>query len=381
MQGLLHEPPASPARQQSRLEFRRLLEVMPAAAYTCDAQGLITYFNQRAVEIWGQQPKLNDPLDRYCGSFKLFTVGGSPISHDRCWMALALQENQGYNDQEIVIERPDGSRRTVLAHANPLYDESDRVVGAVNILVDITERKRGEDALKESDLRKVEFLAMLAHELRNPLAPLRYGLEIIRLANQNAAVNKARTMMERQLENMVRLIDDLLDLSRFTSGKIELRKERIDLAQAVQDAVEISRPLIEVSGHQLTVTLPPCPVLVNGDRTRLAQVFANLLNNSAKFTQPGGHLWLTVEQQGSEVVVKVSDDGVGIPADMLPNLFEMFTQGGQGIGLCLVRGLVEMHDGRVTAHSDGLDKGSEFVVHLPLLLLPSQGQHQGNAWD
>jgi signal transduction histidine kinase/CheY-like chemotaxis protein len=301
-------------------------------------------------------------------------------------MALALQGNEGYNEQEIVVERPDGSRRTALAHANPFFDESGRLVGAVNILVDITERKRAEDAVREADRRKSEFLATLAHELRNPLAPLRNGLQVVRLANHDrAAAEQAHTMMERQLGHMVRLIDDLLDLSRISNGKIELRRERLDLAAAVRDAVETSRPLIEASGHELMVTLPPRPVYVDGDRTRLAQVFANLLNNSARYTDRGGHIRLTVEQQGSDAVVKVRDDGVGIPAAVLPRVFEMFTQGerplersqgGLGIGLSLVKGLVERHGGSVEAHSDGPGKGSEFVVRLSAVLPPGRGRRQ-----
>ncbi|HWG42501.1 MAG TPA: ATP-binding protein [Gemmataceae bacterium] len=301
-------------------------------------------------------------------------------------MALALQENNGYNEQEIVVERPDGSRRTALAHANPLHDESGKIVGAVNILVDITDRKRTEEEVREASRRKSEFLAMLAHELRNPLAPIRNGLQILRLAgNNSAAAAEARSMMERQFGQMVRLIDDLLDLSRITKGKIELRKQELDLAGAVQDAVETSRPLIEASGHQLTVTLPPGPVYVDGDRTRLAQVFANLLNNSAKYTPPGGRISLTVERHGSDVVVTVKDSGVGISAEMLPKIFDMFTQvdrsleraqGGLGIGLSLVRGLVEMHGGRVEAHSEGHGKGSEFLVRLPVLLSPHRNHQQ-----
>src|SRR5947209_7896096 len=152
-------------------------------------------------------------------------------------MALALQDNQGYNEQEIVVERPDGSRRTALAHANPFYDESGRLVGAVNILVDISDRKRAEDALRESDRRKSEFLAMLSHELRNPLAPLRNGLHILRLTCHDGAAAQPLAMMERQLSQVVHLIDDLLDLSRIAQGKIELRRGRLDLAVAVQDAV------------------------------------------------------------------------------------------------------------------------------------------------
>jgi len=301
-------------------------------------------------------------------------------------MALALQNNDGYNEEEIVVERPDGSRRTALAHANPFHDARGKIVGAVNILVDITDRKRAEEEVREASRRKSEFLAMLAHELRNPLAPIRNGLQILRLAGNNSvAAAEARSMMERQFGQMVRLIDDLLDLSRITKGKIELRKQEFDLAAAVQDAVETSRPLIEASGHQLTVTLPPRPVYVDGDRTRLAQVFANLLNNSAKYTPQGGRISLLVERHGSDVVVTVKDNGVGIAADMLPKVFEMFTQvdhslersqGGLGIGLSLVRGLVEMHGGRVEVHSEGDGKGSEFIVRLSVLLSPGRVRQQ-----
>jgi PAS domain S-box-containing protein len=295
-------------------QFRRLLQVIPLAAYTCDAEGLITFFNERAAAAWGREPSLNDLADHFCGSFKMFSSDGSPMPHDECWMALALRKNQGFNEQEVVVERPDGSRCVVLAHANPIYDEADRLIGAVNILVDITDRKRAEEAEREASRRKSEFLAILAHELRNLLAPIRNGLQIMRLAEDDrAAAAKARAMMERQLGQMARLIDDLLDLSRIANGKIELRKQRIDLASAVQDAVETSGPLIEASGHEFTVSVPPKPVYVEADRTRLAQVFANLLNNSAKFTPPGGHVWLAVEQEGSDVVVKVRDNGVGIP--------------------------------------------------------------------
>jgi signal transduction histidine kinase len=297
-------------------------------------------------------------------------------------MARALQEQHSFNEQEIVVERPDGSRRAVLAHANPFYDESGRVIGAVNILVDITDRKMNEDALRESDRRKTEFLAMLSHELRNPLAPLRNGLQVLRLICHDEEAAEPLSMMDRQLSQMVRLLDDLLDLSRIAKGKIELRRARIELAAAVQDAVESSRPFIEERGHEFKVKLPPKPVFVDGDRTRLAQVFANLLNNSARYTEAGGHIWLTVVQQGSDAVVSVKDDGAGIPRDKLETIFEMFTQvdrsmerahGGLGIGLNLVRGLVNMHGGSVEAHSDGPGKGTEVVVRLPALLSPGRG--------
>jgi signal transduction histidine kinase len=234
------------------------------------------------------------------------------------------------------------------------------------------------ETLREADRRKDEFLATLAHELRNPLAPIRNGLQILRLGRGNhQAEEQARAMIERQVQQMVRLIDDLLDLSRISRGKIELRRERIDLAAAVQSAVETSRPLIEQSGHALTLSLPSEPVFVDADLTRLAQVFANLLNNAAKYTQRGGgDIRLAVEPLGREVAVSVRDNGIGIPVPMLPHVFEMFiqvdrslerTQGGLGIGLSIVKRLVEMHGGTVEAHSEGRGQGSEFVVRLPAL--------------
>ena len=285
------QPERSGTGQRSDLEFRRLLDALPVGAYTCDVEGHITYFNRHALDLWGREPKLNDPADRFCGSFKLFAADGSHVKHEACWMALALEEDKEYNGHEIIVERPDGSRRTVLVHANPLHDGSGKLSGAVNVVMDITARKAAEDQLKDADRRKTEFLATLAHELRNPLAPIRNGLQIMRLASHDpAAADEARDMMERQVGQMVRLIDDLLDLARFTHGKVELRKERMDLTLAVRDALEVSRPRIEESGHELTVTLPKDSIYVDADRTRLAQVFANLLNNSAKFTESGGHI-------------------------------------------------------------------------------------------
>jgi PAS domain S-box-containing protein len=239
------------------------------------------------------------------------------------------------------------------------------------------ERLRLVEQLRHADRKKDEFLATLAHELRNPLAPLRNGLHILRTAGDDpAALEQARTVMERQVQLLVRLIDDLLDVSRITRGKLKLRKEQVDLAAVVRNAVEISRPLIEAAGHELTVALPAEPTYVGADAARLAQVFSNLLNNAAKYTERGGHIGLTAERQGGAAVVTVKDTGVGIPAEHLPHIFEMFaqvdrslerSQGGLGIGLTLVKRLVEMHGGTVEARSDGPDRGSEFVVRLPVM--------------
>ncbi|MFP5289133.1 MAG: ATP-binding protein, partial [Thermoanaerobaculia bacterium] len=238
------------------------------------------------------------------------------------------------------------------------------------------QRKRAEAVLQETDRRKDEFLAILAHELRNPLAPLRNALQVMRLAGTDLeTLERTRGMMERQVQQMVRLIDDLLDVSRITRGKIELRKERVDLSEVVRDALETCRPLIEAAGHELKVILPPEPIALDADPTRLAQVFSNLLNNAAKYTPRGGSILLSAEREEDGVLVRVRDTGIGIPADMLPRIFEMFTQvdrslertqGGLGIGLSLVRGLVELHGGSVEARSEGLGRGSELLVRLPV---------------
>ena len=241
---------------------------------------------------------------------------------------------------------------------------------------EVGERARAEEALREADRRKDEFIATLAHELRNPLAPITNALEIMRLSGESPeAVERARGMMERQVKQMVRLIDDLLDVSRVTRGKLQLVMEHIDLRTVIETALEISRPQIERAQLTFKATLPSHELRVHGDRVRLAQVLSNLLNNAAKFTEPGGSVSLAAERAGSHVVVRVRDTGVGLPPEALPRVFDLFTQinpslkrtqGGLGIGLALVRRLVEMHGGMVAAHSDGPGRGAEFTVTLPV---------------
>ncbi len=366
-------------------EFYRLLETLPAGAYTCDPDGLITYFNAHALALWGRAPRLNDPIDRFCGSFKLFTADGTAIPHDECWMARALRTEQEFNGHEIVIERPDGQRRTVMAHANPIRGESGKVLGAVNVLVDITDSKNAEDALRIADRSKNEFLAILAHELRNPLAPIRNAVQILNREGTLAPESQwALAAMERQVRQMTRLVDDLVDVARITSNRLELRKERGDLAVVLRSAIETSGTLLKAGGQEFTVMLPDAPIRLDADPVRLAQAVSNLLNNAAKYTGRGGHIWLIAERDADAAVITVRDTGVGIPPAVLPHVFEMFTQGeqtrartlgGLGIGLTLVKRLVEMHGGTVRAESGGQDMGSTFVIRLPASAEASPGEH------
>ena len=277
---------------------------------------------------------------------------------------------------ETVRVTKDGRLIDVSLTVSPVRNASGEIIGASKVARDITQRKEAEAALREADRRKNEFLAILAHELRNPLAPIRNSLHILRMsAGNDPGADSVSDIMERQVNHMVRLVDDLLEISRITRGKIELRKESVELAAIVRGAVETSRPLIDGAGHQLAVAIPPEPLTMEADAVRLTQVIANLLNNAAKYTDAGGQIWLSVRRDGDNVAISVRDNGTGIPADMLPYVFDLFTQanhssdraqGGLGIGLALVKNLVEMHGGSVAAHSGGPGKGSEFVVRLPL---------------
>ena len=359
-------------------EFCHLLEALPAGAYTCDPDGLITYFNAHALELWGRAPRLNDPTDRFCGSFKLFATDGTAIPHDDCWMARALRTEREFNGHEIVIERPDGERRTVLAHANPIRDAAGNVLGAVNVLVDITDRRHADDAARTADRSKTEFLAILAHELRNPLAPIRNAVQILNREGALAAESQwALSAIERQVRQMARLIDDLVDVARITSNRLELCKEHTDLAAVLRAAIETSGMLLKAEGQEFTVVLPDAPINLDADPVRLAQAVSNLLNNAAKYTERGGHISLIAERDGEDAVVTVRDTGVGIPAAVLPHVFETFTQGeqtrartlgGLGIGLTLVKRLVELHGGLVNADSAGQNMGSTFVIRLPAVV-------------
>ncbi len=371
-------------REQTRLLRESLKEIGDlkaaldehAIVAITDARGRITFVNDKFCaiskypreELLGQDHRI---INSGFHSKEFIRDLWTTITDGRVW--------QG----EIKNRAKDGTFYWVATTIVPFLDEDGIPRQYVAIRADITERKQAENELRrlaaelsDADRRKDEFLATLAHELRNPLAPICNGLQLMRMVGGGGeAAEQAREMMERQLNQMVRLVDDLMDVSRITRGKVELRKERIPLAEVLKSAVETSRPHIERMGHQLTVTLPDVPIIVEADMTRLSQVFLNLLNNAAKYSNPGSRIWLTAEQQGSEAIITVRDTGIGIAADYLPLVFEMFSQvdrsleksqGGLGIGLSLVKQLVAMHGGTVEAKSGGAGMGSEFVVRLPV---------------
>jgi CheY-like chemotaxis protein len=268
-----------------------------------------------------------------------------------------------------------------------VYDAHGKPTMLYGLGIDISGRKQTEEELRrlnaelsEAHRRKDEFLATLAHELRNPLAPITNALEILRLKDPaDSDTRWTRDVIERQVRQMTRLVDDLLDVARITRGKIALRREHVVLATIVHGAVEAARPFIEASGHQLAVSLPAAPIWLDADPTRLTQVLLNLLNNAAKYTPHGGRIALEASVQAGEAALVVRDSGIGIPAEYLPGLFEMFSQvepalersqGGLGIGLALARGLVELHGGAISARSQGAGMGSEFTLRLPIAMAP-----------
>ena len=365
---------ATNALRERERQFREMIDALPVAIYTTDAKGRLTHFNPAAVEFSGRVPELGS--DHWCVTWKLYHLDGRPMPHDECPMAIALKEGRAIRGVEAIAELPDGRKRWFEPFPTPLFDDNGILVGGINMLIDTTQRRRTEAVLREVDRRKDEFLAVLAHELRNPLAPIRNALHVSRrCAADSASFGQVRELIERQVDVMVRLVDDLMEASHIKSDRIVLRKERVDLTEIVRTAVETSQPLIDAGRNRLDVCLPNEPLPMDADPVRLSQVIVNLLNNAAKYSDEGARIWLAAQREGSEVSVSVRDNGIGIAPDMLPKIFELFiqanssydrVQGGLGIGLALVKRLVELHGGSIVANSDGLGRGSEFVVRLPL---------------
>jgi PAS domain S-box-containing protein len=506
---LVHGRVDAPADEHS---FRAILDALPAAIYTTDAEGRITHFNPACVEFSGRTPVLG--TDSWCVTWKLYNPDGTRLPHDECPMAVSLKEGRPIRGAEAIAERPDGSRVWFAPYPTPMKDALGNVVGAINMLVDITDRKIAEqeerrrtqqlaafmetaaiglhrvgpdgtilwaneaDArmlgyglaeyigrnitefhadqeaiarilarLKDGERlvehearlvcrdgtikfvlidssalfedgqfvhsqcfttditerkrtqailhrqaqelldlhrRKDEFIAMLSHELRNPLAPIANAVQLLRFdpGLQSELSQHARSIIERQVGQLSRLVDDLLEVSRITSGKIQLRKELIAVQGVIDRALDVCRPLIEQRQHKMRTATSAEPLWVFGDPVRLEQVLVNLVNNAAKYTDVGGQLSVIAEAAGGSVVIRVRDNGIGIAPELLPQVFELFTQadrsldraqGGLGIGLALVKRLVEMHGGAVEATSS-VGIGTEMLVRIPSAAQPSGRQ-------
>jgi PAS domain S-box-containing protein len=385
-------PPRKNASQREWL--RATLDSLRDAVLALDHEGNILLLNRSAERLLGTESssiegraaadllRLRDPEtgltvalplgnDSGDGSARDHTVllaleGGDERAFDL--MAEPLQSVEGEESTGIVLVLRDAAPRIEAERVRREAEESARQ------RID-EELRRRADEIAAADRRKDQFLAMLAHELRNPLAPIRNAVELMRqVETLDPSFQPNREMVERQVKNLARLVDDLLDVSRITQGSIRLRKEPVELRSILERAVDGTRSLIESRGHQLVLELPRDPVRLDADPTRLEQVVTNLLNNAAKYTMPGGNIWLSAELDGKVAVVRVRDTGIGVPPDVLERVFEPFvqtdgslarTEGGLGIGLTLVRSLVEMHGGRVEAHSPGLGQGSEFTIRLP----------------
>ena len=370
---------AEDALRESEERYRSLTQAITSVVWTTNAEG-------RFVDA---QPSWSAYTGQTWEELRDFGWAQALHPDDRERVRLLWEAARAartlYQSDGRVWHAASGTHRHFEARGVPILNADGSVREWVGECLDVEDRKQSEKALRQlaadlsdADRRKNEFLAMLAHELRNPLAPIRNVLQVMRLTGGNRdAVASAVEMLERQVNQIVRLVDDLLDVSRISRGKIQVRRERIELVSAVNHALEAARWLCNSMNHEVNVTLPTQPIYLNADPIRLTQVVGNLLNNAYKFTGKGGHVWLTIEQEGGQGVIRVRDSGIGIAADQLPRIFDMFVQvdtslersvSGLGIGLTLVKNLVEMHEGTVEVHSAGVGQGSEFVVRLPVMV-------------
>ncbi|MGH8472600.1 MAG: PAS domain-containing sensor histidine kinase, partial [Gammaproteobacteria bacterium] len=354
---------AEAAMRESEQRFAGFMRHLPGLAWIKDLQGRYIFANEATEKAFcSPRESLYGKTDE-----ELFPADTAAQFRENDRRALASPAGLLTED---ALEHEDGLLHHSIVSKFPILgcDGQPSFVGGMAI--DISERKQMEEVLIEANRRKDEFLAMLAHELRNPLAPIRNAAQVLKLVGPLEPKQEwAREVIERQTQQLMRLVDDLLDVSRLTRGRIILQREPLELSAVINRAVETSRPLVDARRHQLTASLSPEPVRLEGDLARLVQIVANLLNNAAKYTDEGGQIRLEAMREGDEAVIRVRDNGMGLPAELLPHVFDLFTQadrsldrsqGGLGIGLTLVRRLVEMHDGKVDAKSDGPGRGSEF---------------------
>jgi PAS domain S-box-containing protein len=375
----------------SEARFRMAVESADIGAWDFNPVAQTLQWSERCKAMFGLPPDAEV-------SYAIFLDRLHPDDRqraDRAVKASLQSSSDGQYEISYRAQWPDGTVRWIVAKGKAFFEgegDARRAVRFIGTVRDTTQERETQqriqnlvEELRVADRRKDEFLAILAHELRNPLAPVRTGLEVMKLAADNPEiVQEVRATMERQVEQLVRLVDDLLEVSRITRGKLELRPRRVELSEVIQSAVEASRPFIDEAGHQLLVSVAPEPVYLNADPHRLAQVVSNLLNNAARYTPDRGTIRLTAGQQDHCATISVKDTGVGIPRDMQARIFEMFTQidrslekgyRGLGIGLTLVKSLIDLHGGTVEVHSAGENQGSEFIVRLPIWRDEVEGEH------
>jgi PAS domain S-box-containing protein len=359
------ERAVSAANAEANRTLNAIIQASPAAIMLIDLDGTVQLWNPAAERIfgWSAAEVLGKPLPTVAVEHREeFLLNLAKITRGECITGMETRRaTRDRGDIDVAlwdapVQRPDGA------------------VQCLCVVADISDRKRAEEAARIADRRKDEFLAMLGHELRNPLAPILTALHLMKLKEETGA-ERERALIERQTRHLVRLVDDLLDISRITRGKLDLNRSRTDLGAVLAQAVEMASPLLEQRGHHLTITAPRGVIHVDGDPVRLAQVFQNLLTNAAKYTPRGGRITLQLHVAGGSAVTEIEDNGEGIPPQLLPTIFEPFVQGertidraqgGLGIGLALVRSIVTLHGGGVEAHSEGAGLGSRFVVRLPL---------------
>jgi PAS domain S-box-containing protein len=361
-----------------------IVESSEDAIISKSLEGRITSWNAGAQRLFGYEAKeaIGKPI----------TIIIPPELHkDEQRILGKLRRGERIDHFETVRVAKDGRRLEVSLTISPVRDRNGRVIGASKVARDVSDRKRIEAQLREADRRKDEFIAMLGHELRNPLAPIRNVAEVLRRTSAgNATTERLCIMLERQVQQVTRLLDDLLDVTRITRGTIKFRRDCVDLGHVVNRALEAARPLADGRRHVLRVDVPKDPMYVRGDGVRLVQMLTNLLNNAAKYTKTGGRIGLTVSRQDDRFELRVNDNGVGITSEMLPRIFDLFVQAGRseseiqeglGIGLTLVRVIAERHGGTVAARSEGLGRGSEFVVTLPAAADGAQPETIARAAD
>ena len=356
--------------RQSEEQIRFISESTPALLWRATADGRLDYLSPRAAEYCGTS------IEALLGHGYVAFMHPDDIARKLRLWDFARETGEPF-EAEYRLRGVDGTYRWQLTRALPQRDAAGVITRWFGSVVDVDDRRRAEEALRETDRRKDEFLAMLAHELRNPLAPIRHALAVQARSSDDVEISREmRQTMERQVEHLVRLVDDLLDVSRLTTGQITLRRQPVDVRDIVADALDTCREIVEAKAHRVTARVSTAALLVDGDRIRLVQVVTNILNNAAKFTEPGGEIAIDAGECDGAFEICVRDNGIGISADRLPRIFDLFFQsdqspdrakGGLGVGLTLARRLVDLHAGTLTASSPGAGRGSEFRIALPRL--------------